>query len=64
MEMKIILVHFDVEKGKKGLARNTKIRESIEKRLVSNEKEGVMIPGDFNAHLKTRQERKDGIRMD
>ena len=64
IDMKIILVYFDVDKGPKGIVRNKKIRENIEERIENNEKKGLIIMGDFNGHLnileKDRKNDKNG----
>ena len=59
IEMKIILVYFDVRKDKAGKEANDKIRKEIENKIENNKKEGLMILGDFNAHLEILDGRKE-----
>ena len=61
MEMKVILVYFDVRKTKEGKENNTKIRRDIEKMIEKNKKEGLLIVGDFNGHLEELDGRKDDL---
>ena len=62
MSIRLILAYFDVGKKKTGddAGRNRKIRAEIEKAMEENTSEGLMVLGDFNAHLK----RLDGRRTD
>ena len=62
MGIRLILAYFDVGKTKTGddAERNRKIRADIEKAIEENTNEGLMVLGDFNAHLK----RLDGRRTD
>ena len=59
MEMKIILVYMDVNKGKEGQEKNEIIRREIEEKIERNEKEGLIILGDFNGHLDILEDRKE-----
>ena len=59
MEMKIILVYFDVRRNEEGRNNNDKIRKDIESMIKNNKKEGLLILGDFNGHLETLDGRKD-----
>ena len=62
MDIRLILVYFDVGKEKEGTGagRNRKIRAEIERAMEDNNSEGLIILGDFNAHL----ERLDGRKTD
>ena len=59
MEMKIILVYFDVRKNEEGRENNEKIRKDIENMIESNKADGLLILGDFNGHLETLDGRKE-----
>ena len=62
IEMKIILVYFDVDKGGRGRAVNNKMRKEIEGKIEKNESECLLILGDFNGHLRILEEgRRDDI---
>ncbi|CAL4162554.1 unnamed protein product [Meganyctiphanes norvegica] len=52
IDLKIILVYFDVDKGAKGKEINDLIRLEIEEKIKENKKEGLIILGDFNAHME------------
>ena len=52
LDIKIIVAYFDVDKGETGRKNNTKIRKEIEKIIENNDKEGLIIAGDFNRHLR------------
>ena len=56
------MAYFDVGKEKDGTGanRNRKIRAEIERAMEDNNSEGLIILGDFNAHL----ERLDGRKTD
>ena len=62
MGIRLILAYFDVGKEKDGTGadRNRKIRAEIERAMEDNNSEGLIILGDFNAHL----ERLDGRKTD
>ncbi|CAL4079479.1 unnamed protein product, partial [Meganyctiphanes norvegica] len=58
--LKIILVYFDVDKGEIGRQNNEEIRKEIEEKIRNNKSKGLIILGDFNAHLEMIEpERKD-----
>ena len=59
MEMKVILVYFDVRKDKEGRENNKEIKRNIESMIKNNKKECLMIIGDFNGHLEDLDGRKD-----
>ncbi|CAL4150581.1 unnamed protein product [Meganyctiphanes norvegica] len=50
MELKIILVYLDVDKGELGKLNNGKIKKEIEESIKNQNKGGLMILGDFNGH--------------
>ena len=50
VNIKIILVYFDVDKGVTGELNNKKIRGEIEKSINKHKKGGLMILGDYNGH--------------
>ena len=52
MDIKMVIVYMDTRKNKKGEEANKKIRKKLEKIIESNEREGLMIMGDFNGHIK------------
>ena len=58
----MILVYFDLGKKRTGdgAERNRDIRAEIEKAMEENTSEGLMVLGDFNAHI----EKLDGRRTD
>ena len=49
--IKIITVYFDANRDQKGKDRNTQLKELLEKRIEQNNKEGLMVVGDFNGHI-------------
>ena len=59
MEIKVILVYFDVRKNKEGRENNKKIKIDIESMIKNNKKECLMVIGDFNGHLEELDGRKD-----
>ena len=59
MEIKVILVYFDVRKDKEGRENNKKIKRDIESMIKNNKKECLMVIGDFNGHLEELDGRKD-----
>ena len=61
MEMKVILVYFDVRKNEEGRKNNKKIKTDIETIIKNNKKECLMIIGDFNGHLEELDGRKDDV---
>ena len=61
MEMKIILVYFDVRRNEEGKENNKKIKSDIEDMIKNNKMEGLLILGDFNGHLEKLDGRKDDI---
>ena len=60
MGIRLILAYFDVGKEKDGTGadRNRKIRAEIERAMEDNNSEGLIILGDFNAHLERLDVRK------
>ena len=50
--MKIIIVYFDANKNEEGKRRNKKPRKEIESKIEKNDKEGLIIAGDFNGPWK------------
>ena len=62
IDLKIILVYFDVDKGAKGKEINDLIRLEIEEKIKENKKEGLIILGDFNAHMEILEpDRKNDV---
>ena len=59
MGLKMVVVYFDVRKNQEGNRKNKKIRKDVEKIIEKNEKEGLIILGDFNGHLKMIDGRDD-----
>ena len=59
MELKIILVYFDVKRNEEGRNNNKKIRNDIENMMENNKKEGLLVLGDFNGHLEALDGRKE-----
>ena len=59
MEMKIILVYFDVRRNEEGRENNERIRKDIENMIENNKSDGLLILGDFNGHLETLDGRKE-----
>lgn len=59
--MKIIIVYFDANKNEEGKRRNKKLRKEIESKIEKNDKEGLIIAGDFNGHLKAIDGREDDV---
>ena len=51
MGIKIILVYFDARKNASGNEANRKIRREVEALIEGNEKEGLIVMGDFNGHI-------------
>ena len=51
-EVKIITVYFDANRDQNGRDRNTMLQEIIEDKIQNNTKEGLIITGDFNGHIK------------
>ena len=46
------MAYFDVRKDEEGRENNQGIREEMERLIEGNEKEGVIVLGDFNGHLE------------
>ena len=59
IEVKIIIVYFDANRDDTGKVRNKKLKKIIEKKIEQNEKEGLIIAGDFNGHIRIIDERED-----
>ena len=59
VEMKIIIVYFDANRDDEGKKRNKKLKKDIENKIERNEKEGLIIAGDFNGHLRMIDGRND-----
>ena len=57
IELRIIVVYFDTGKYGKGRKRNYDLRVILE-RIENNDKEGLMIVGDFNGHINLLEQRK------
>ena len=52
MDIKMVIVYMDTRKNKDGDEANKKIRKKLEKIIENNERDGLMIMGDFNGHIK------------
>ena len=50
--LKLVIVYFDVRKDEEGKKVNKKIRKDMEKIIENNNKEGLILAGDFNGHLR------------
>ena len=52
--LRLVLVYFDVDKSRtgEGFCRNRRIQKMVESRIVTGRDEGLVLLGDFNAHLK------------
>ena len=50
--LKIIIVYFDANRNQKGKDRNSALRKIIEEKIENNKKEGIIVAGDFNGHMK------------
>ncbi|CAL4068271.1 unnamed protein product, partial [Meganyctiphanes norvegica] len=62
VNIKIILVYFDVDKGVTGESNNQKIRGEIEKIIKKHKKGGLMILGDYNGHSELlEQDRREDL---
>ena len=61
MGIKIVVVYFDSNKNREGNEANKKIRTEVEKLIENNEKQGLMILGDFNGHIELLDGRKDDL---
>ena len=61
MGIKIILVYFDSNKNEAGNEANKKIRRDVETLIENNEKEGLILLGDFNGHIKMIDGRDDDL---
>ena len=61
IDMKLVVTYFDVDKGKRGRDNNKKIRKDLEKIIESNEKEGLILTGDFNGHLRMIDGKPDDV---
>ena len=62
LNIKIILVYFDVDKGVTGESNNKKIRGKIEKSIKKHKKGGLMILGDYNGHSELlEQDRREDL---
>ena len=61
IKMKIILVYFDATKKKDGVDfdRNRELEKEVEREMKGEEGEGVMVLGDFNAHLNVLEEERE-----
>ena len=59
--IKIVVVYFDSNKGKNGNEANKEIRVEVEKLIEKNEKEGLIVLGDFNGHIKLLDGRKEDL---
>ena len=51
--IKLIIVYFDANKNQKGKDRNVILKEIIERKIERNRKEGLIVMGDFNGHIKS-----------
>ena len=52
MDIKMVIVYMDTRKNTKGDEANKKIRKKLEKIIENNDRDGLMIMGDFNGHIK------------
>ena len=59
MQIKIILVYFDSNKGESGRSRNEEIRKEVESKIKKNRSECLLILGDLNAHLSLLEDKKE-----
>ena len=53
LELRLVLVYFDVDKSRtgEGYCRNRRIQKIVESRIEKEGTEGLIVMGDFNAHL-------------
>ena len=58
LDIKVVLVYFDVRRTPEGRENNSKIREVVEKIIEKNNREGLIILGDFNGHIEDLDGRK------
>ena len=63
MEVRIVLVYFDSSKEKKGkdFDRNREIQGEVERMIRGNTKKGLLVMGDFNAHLGILEDRREDV---
>ena len=61
LEMRMVLAYFDVRRDEEGRQNNQVIREEMERLIEENEKEGVIVLGDFNGHLEELDGKKDDM---
>ena len=61
ISVNIVLAYFDVRKTEEGRNRNKTLRKDIEQIIESNTKEGLIIAGDFNGHLRMIDGKEDDI---
>ena len=59
IDFRMIVVYFDSKKYGEGRKRNYRLSKILEDKLENNEKEGLMIMGDFNGHIKILDQSKD-----
>ena len=66
LKVKIILVYFDCSKNKSGdeFDHNRNMEREIRKMIENNKSEGLIILGDFNAHLYMLEDRKEDANGD
>ena len=59
VEVRIVVAYFDVRRDDEGKNRNKKLRKDIENIIEKNEKDGLIIAGDFNGHLRMLDGKED-----
>ena len=58
LDLNVVLVYFDVQKTQEGRENNDNIREEVERIIEKNDKDGLLVLGDFNGHIKELDGRK------
>ena len=59
IEIKILVVYFDSKKYGEGRKRNHGLRKILEDKLENNDKDGLLVMGDFNGHIKMLDQSKE-----
>ena len=63
LDVRIILVYFDSAKEREGkdFDKNRDIQAQVERMVKDNKRRGLIVIGDFNAHLGLFKDRKEDI---